>query len=84
MLVQQQEESAHIKRISHELSLLRKETQRWYERLLWIIIGSALIISSSIIMSLKIYGFFNMNMLILGIVLGTIGSIMLLLGLGKK
>jgi ubiquinone biosynthesis protein len=84
MLVQQQEESAHIKRISHELNLLRKETQRWYERLLWIIIGSALIISSSIIMSLKIYGFFNMNMLILGIVLGTIGSIMLLLALGKK
>ncbi|MCK5522106.1 MAG: ubiquinone biosynthesis regulatory protein kinase UbiB [Thiomargarita sp.] len=84
MLVQRQEESAHIKRISHELSLLRKETQRWYERLLWILIGSALIISSSIIISLKIYGFFNLNMLILGIVLGTIGSIMLLLALGKK
>ncbi|RKZ40252.1 MAG: ubiquinone biosynthesis regulatory protein kinase UbiB, partial [Gammaproteobacteria bacterium] len=78
-LVQHQEDSAHIKRISQEISQLRKEMHLWHERFIHILVGSALIISSSIIISLKIYGFFNMNMLILGVILGTIGSTLLLL-----
>jgi len=83
-LVQHQEDSAHIKNISQELSQLRQEVHQWHERFIHILVGSALIISSSIIMSLKIYGFFNMNMLMLGIVLGTIGSTLLLVAWGKK
>lgn len=83
VLVQRKEDSVHIKRLTHELTLLRQETQRWYERLILTLGGGTLLISSSLIISLNIHGFFNMNLLLLGIILGTMGSIMLLLAKGK-
>jgi len=83
VLAQRKEDSAHIKRLTHELTLLRQETKQWYERLILTLGGGTLLISSSLIISLNIHGFFNTNLLLLGIILGTMGSIMLLLAKGK-
>ncbi len=82
-LVQQPAKSEHIKRLEHELTQLRQETQQRHERLMLILIGCALIISASIIMSLKTWPFFNSNALLLGMMLGGIGSVMFLLAWGK-
>ena len=84
VLVKRQEESADIKRISQEMLHLRKEMQQWRERFVWILVGVVLMISSSIIISLKIQGFFNPNMLILGVGLGILGTIVLLFGWTNK
>jgi ubiquinone biosynthesis protein len=42
ILVQRKEDSAHIKRLTQELSLLRQETQQWYERLIMTLGGGGL------------------------------------------
>ncbi|HEC85478.1 MAG TPA: ubiquinone biosynthesis regulatory protein kinase UbiB [Thioploca sp.] len=82
-LVKRQADSEQLKRLNHELSDLRQEMQQQHKRTMLVLIGSALIMSSSIIMSLKTWSFLNINMLLLGVVLGGIGSLMLLLAWGK-
>ncbi len=82
-LVQQQTNSEHIKRLSKEVVEMRKEARQWHERIMLVLVGCALIISSSIILALKTWSLFNFNILILGIVLGGIGSIMLWLAWSK-
>ncbi|MEK8019983.1 MAG: ubiquinone biosynthesis regulatory protein kinase UbiB [Candidatus Parabeggiatoa sp.] len=83
-LVQRQAQAEHIKRIDTELSHIKNDMQQWHERIALILIGCTLIICSSIIISLKTIVFLNFNLLWLGLFLGGIGSIMLLLALGKR
>ncbi len=82
-LVQQQDKSEYLKRLEHEMTQLRQEKQQQHERLILVLIGSTLVISATIIMSLKTWPFFNLNALLLGMILGGMGSIMFLLALGK-
>jgi ubiquinone biosynthesis protein len=82
-LVQQQEKSEYLKRLEHEMTQLRQEKQQQHERLILVLIGSTLVISATIIMSLKTWPFFNLNALLLGMILGGMGGIMFLLALGK-
>jgi ubiquinone biosynthesis protein len=82
-LVQQQAKSEHLKHLEHELTQLRQETRQQHERLMLILIGCALIICASIIMSLKTWPFFNLNALLLGMMLGGMGSVMFLLAWSK-
>jgi len=77
-LVQRQAQSVHIKRLDHQLTRLTREMQQWHKRLMLILVGSAFFISSSLFISLNVETFFNLNTLLLGIILGGVGSIMLL------
>ncbi|MDM8558372.1 ubiquinone biosynthesis regulatory protein kinase UbiB [Candidatus Parabeggiatoa sp. HSG14] len=83
-LVQREEDSANIKRLTYEITDLRKGMQQWHERIILIIVGCTLVVSSAIIMSLKTWSFFNIDMLMLGFLLGGIGSLMLLFAWGKR
>jgi len=78
-LVQHQAQSEHIKRLDHQLTRLTREMQQWHKRLMLILVGSAFFISSSLFISLNVETFFNLNTLLLGIVLGGVGSVMFLL-----
>jgi len=82
-LVQHQADSIHIKRLSREITDLRQESRQWHERIMLVLMGCALIISSSIILSLKTWSFFHVNVFLLGIVLGGMGSVMLWLAWSK-
>lgn len=82
-LVQRRAELDHLKRLDQELVSLTKEMRLWHERIMLVIIGSALIISASIILALKTWSIFNWNILLLSIVLGGMGSVMLLLAWSK-
>ncbi len=77
-LMQHQTDSTHLKRLNHELEQLREETTRWHERIMLILIGCAFIISASIILGLKTWSVFNLGILPLGVILGSVGSIILL------
>ncbi|MBE9561497.1 MAG: ubiquinone biosynthesis regulatory protein kinase UbiB, partial [Proteobacteria bacterium] len=77
-LIQHQTDSAHLKRLNHELQQMREETKQWHERIILILVGCAFVISASIILGLKTWSVFNLGILPLGIMLGSIGSIILL------
>ncbi len=81
--VQHQANFEHSKRLSRELTNLTTEMRQWHERFKLVVVGSSLIISASIIISLKAWGIFNWNLLSLGFVLGGVGSVLLLLGWRK-
>ena len=82
-LTQRQADSGRLKQLNKEVTQLRQDMRHWRERLALILVGCALIISASIILSLKTWAIFNLNMLLLGVVLGSMGSVMLLLALSK-
>ncbi|MFK5970499.1 MAG: ubiquinone biosynthesis regulatory protein kinase UbiB [Candidatus Marithrix sp.] len=81
-LMQHQTDSTHMKRLNNELEQMREETKLWHERIMLILIGCAFIISASIILSLKT-NIFDLDILPLGITLGSVGSIILLWVLTK-
>jgi ubiquinone biosynthesis protein len=82
-LTQHQANSERLKQLNEEVTQLRQDMQRGRERLGLILVGCTLIISASMILSLKTWAIFNLNMLVLGVVLGSMGSVMLLLALNK-
>jgi len=83
-LVRHQTNFEHIKHIERDLTRLTQEMQQWHKRIKLALVGGTLIISSSLILSLKTGVLFNFNMLWLGIMLGGIGSVMLLLAWNNK
>jgi ubiquinone biosynthesis protein len=82
-LTQHQANSERLKQLNEEVTQLRQDMQRGRERLGLILVGCTLIVSASMILSLKTWAIFNLNMLVLGVVLGSMGSVMLLLALNK-
>lgn len=82
-LVQRQANSEHIKHLDKQLTRLTNEMQQSHKRLKLVLVGSAFVISSSLFISLNVETFFNLNTLWLGIVLGGVGSVMLLLAWNK-
>jgi ubiquinone biosynthesis protein len=82
-LSQQQVNAEQLKRLNTEVTHLRQDMDRWRERLLLVLIGCALIISAALILSFKTWAIFNLNMLLLGVILGGMGSVMLLLAWDK-
>lgn len=80
-LVQRQLESVQIKQLNREIVSLRQEMQHHHQRSSLTLVGSALIICASIILTLEVKTTWEIP--ILEIVLGGTGSILLLLAWAK-
>jgi ubiquinone biosynthesis protein len=76
-LIQRQLESAQIKQLNQEIISLRQEMQHHHQRSSLVIVGSALIICASIILTLEVKT--NWDIPILEILLGGTGGMLLLL-----
>ena len=83
-LMQHQTDSAHLKRLNNELEQMRVETKHWHDKIMLILIGCAFIISASIILGLTTWSPFNLDIPTFGILLGSVGSILLLLVWSKN
>ncbi len=78
-LVQQQTQSERLKQLHQGLVELKGEIHHQQKRLQWVVIGSSLLFSASLILSLQAWKLWNMPLL--GIVLGGAGCFLLLLAL---
>jgi len=83
-LVQRRADKVELERLNQHVLTLQQELRQQHEQRSLTVIGSALIISGSIMAALETQIYFNVPLLALGGVLGTSGALFILMGLWRS